>query len=101
MFSIGTEVKKLFAGAGRFTRKFNKIDSSREDLHQVLFQEDGDIEFMRIPTIVDIQQESSVAVGDVGFKFFHKFCCNIYAGEVVKIKQKGKRKLRFNDGEIK
>ena len=70
-------------------------------MHQVLFQEDGDIEFMSVPTIIDIQQEISVAVGDVGFKFCHKFCHNIYAGEVVGIKLNDKRKCRFNDGEIK
>ena len=85
MFSIGTEVKKLFAGAGRFTRKFNKIDSSREDSHQVFFQEDGDIEFMSIHTIIYLQQESSVAVGDGGFKFCQKVCRNIYTSEVVEI----------------
>ena len=39
---IGTKAK-LFPGAGWFTIKVNKIDSSREYLHQVCFQEDRDI----------------------------------------------------------
>ena len=34
---IGTEVKTLFAGAGWLTGKFNKIDSSQEDSHQLRF----------------------------------------------------------------
>ena len=55
---------------------------------------------MSVCTIHNLQKESSVLVGDVGIKFFHGFCCNIYAGEVVKIKQNSKRKFRFNDGEL-
>ena len=91
---IGTEMKKLFAGAGWFTVKFNKIYSSREDLHQVCFQEDGDIEIMSVRTILDIQQEKIVAFGDARFKFCHNSFCTIYAGKVVKIKLNGKRKCR-------
>ena len=85
---IGTEVKTLFAGAGWLTGKFNKIDSSQEDSHQIRFQEDGDIEFMSVCTILDLQQESSVAVGNFRFKFCHEFCRNIYAGKVIDIKTK-------------
>ena len=54
--SIGTEVKKFFAGAGWFTGRVNKIASFREDSHQVRFQEDGDIAFMSVRTIIDLQQ---------------------------------------------
>ena len=53
---IGTEVKKFFAGAGWFTGRVNKIASFREDSHQVRFQEDGDIAFMSVRTIIDLQQ---------------------------------------------
>ena len=56
---------------------------------------------MSVCTILDLQQESSVAVGNVRFKFCHEFCRNIYAGEFVEIKRNGKRKCRFIDGEIK
>ena len=98
---IGTEVKKLFAGAGWFTRKVNKIDSSREYLYQVRFQEDGHFEVMSVGKILFLQKESSLAVSDVRFKFFHKMFHNIYAVEVVEIKRNRKWKCRFNDGEIK
>ena len=97
---IGTKAK-LFPGAGWFTIKVNKINSSREDSHQVRFQEDGGIEFMSVRTILGLQKEISVAVVGVGFKFCHHFCCIIYAGKVFKIKRNGKLKCRFNDGEIK
>ena len=56
VIAIGTEVKGLFAGAGWFTGKVNKIDSSQEDLHQVRFQEYGDIEFMSVRTILGVRQ---------------------------------------------
>ena len=94
---IGTKAK-LFPGAGWFTIKVNKINSSREYLHQVRFEEDGNIEFMRVRTILDIQQESSAAVGDIGFKFCHECFRNIHASKVVEIKRNGKLNCRFNDG---
>ena len=86
---------------GGSPEKSIKLILTEKILHQVHFQEDGNIEFMSVRTIFGLIQESSAAVGDVGYKFRHKVCYNIYSGEVVNIKRNGKRKCRFIDGEIK
>ena len=53
--------------------------------------------------IMDLQQKSTIGVGDVGFTFYHEFKQKkgkliVYTGEVIELKKNNKRQCCFNDG---
>ena len=99
---VGTVVFKFFPFYGKFKGRVEMLRPNAENGKCIRVRfEDGDMEDMTLREFRESQEEASIPIGEVGFKFIKKFQGDWYTGEVIRVMGNLKRLCRFNDGDHK